>query len=90
MSAEYFNDESDEVRLTARIQVVALSDAWQKGARGWAPAKRKLFANDPLNLLAVDGRRTPARATATPPPRCPRTSASAAATDGTTLIVTAP
>ncbi len=35
--------------------VVALSDAWQKGARTWSPAKRLVFANDPLNLLAVDG-----------------------------------
>ncbi|MCB5166257.1 HNH endonuclease family protein [Streptomyces bambusae] len=36
--------------------VVALSDAWQKGARGWTRAKRVAFANDPLNLLAVDAR----------------------------------
>lgn len=35
--------------------VVALSDAWQKGAQGWTDAQRELFANDPLNLLAVDG-----------------------------------
>lgn len=34
--------------------VVALSDAWQKGARQWDAAKRLRFANDPLNLLAVD------------------------------------
>lgn len=34
--------------------VVALSDAWQKGAFGWPSAKRVAFANDPLNLLAVD------------------------------------
>ncbi|MEE1930534.1 HNH endonuclease family protein [Streptomyces sp. TRM 70351] len=34
--------------------VVALSDAWQKGAHTWDPAKRIAFANDPLNLLAVD------------------------------------
>jgi hypothetical protein len=36
--------------------VVALSDAWQKGAQGWDAGKRERFANDPLNLLAVDGR----------------------------------
>jgi hypothetical protein len=36
--------------------VVALSDAWQKGAQGWSAARRTAFANDPLNLLAVDGR----------------------------------
>ncbi|MCZ2859585.1 GmrSD restriction endonuclease domain-containing protein [Blastococcus sp. VKM Ac-2987] len=35
--------------------VVALSDAWQKGAQRWDPAQRTAFANDPLNLLAVDG-----------------------------------
>jgi len=35
--------------------VVALSDAWQKGAQGLSPAQRLSFANDPLNLLAVDG-----------------------------------
>ncbi|WP_414826644.1 DUF1524 domain-containing protein [Arthrobacter sp. Soil763] len=35
--------------------VVALSDAWQKGAHRLAPARRVAFANDPLNLLAVDG-----------------------------------
>ncbi|GAA4669434.1 HNH endonuclease family protein [Streptomyces chumphonensis] len=34
--------------------LVALSDAWQKGARTWEPAKRIALANDPLNLLAVD------------------------------------
>ncbi|CUW29839.1 MULTISPECIES: HNH endonuclease family protein [Streptomyces] len=34
--------------------VVALSDAWQKGARYWDPGKRIALANDPLNLLAVD------------------------------------
>ena len=34
--------------------VVALSDAWQKGAQQWSPATREAFANDPLELLAVD------------------------------------
>ncbi|MEU9706455.1 HNH endonuclease family protein [Streptomyces sp. NPDC047981] len=34
--------------------VVALSDAWQKGAQKWDAQKRRRFANDPLNLLAVD------------------------------------
>ncbi|MFK4066146.1 HNH endonuclease family protein [Streptomyces sp. NPDC029674] len=34
--------------------LVALSDAWQKGAFRWEPSKRIAFANDPLNLLAVD------------------------------------
>jgi hypothetical protein len=35
--------------------VVALNDAWQKGAQGWDPSTRTAFANDPSNLLAVDG-----------------------------------
>ena len=33
--------------------VVALGDAWQKGAQSWTPQRRLEFANDPLNLLAV-------------------------------------
>lgn len=43
---------------SGRVQidhVVPLSDAWQKGAQQWSPSQRKAFANDPLNLLAVDG-----------------------------------
>ncbi|WP_315098765.1 HNH endonuclease family protein [uncultured Cellulomonas sp.] len=35
--------------------VVALADAWQKGAQQWEASTREAFANDPLNLLAVDG-----------------------------------
>ena len=35
--------------------VVALSDAWQKGAQQLPHKERKKLANDPLNLLAVDG-----------------------------------
>jgi len=35
--------------------VVALGDAWQTGAQQWTDDKRQEFANDPLNLLAVDG-----------------------------------
>jgi len=43
---------------SARVQidhVVALSDAWQKGAQQWDDETRRRFANDPANLLAVDG-----------------------------------
>lgn len=36
--------------------VVALADAWQKGAQSWPLDKRTQFANDPANLLAVEGR----------------------------------
>ena len=35
--------------------VVALSDAWQKGASTWPTRRLAKFANDPLELLAVDG-----------------------------------
>ncbi|MET1033773.1 MAG: HNH endonuclease family protein [Arthrobacter sp.] len=35
--------------------LVALSDAWQKGAQRMTAEERLVFANDPLNLLAVDG-----------------------------------
>jgi len=35
--------------------VVALSDAWQKGAAQWDEATRRDFANDPANLQATAG-----------------------------------
>lgn len=35
--------------------VIALSDAWQKGAQQLTPDQRKELANDPLNLWAADG-----------------------------------
>jgi len=35
--------------------VVALGDAWQKGAQQWSAERRQAFANDPLELLAVSG-----------------------------------
>lgn len=35
--------------------LVALADAWQKGAQQWTAELRREFANDPANLLAVDG-----------------------------------
>ena len=35
--------------------VVALSDAWQKGAQQLPREEREKLANDPLNLLAADG-----------------------------------
>lgn len=43
---------SDDVQID---HVVALSDAWQKGAQQLSAAKRESLANDPLELLAVDG-----------------------------------
>lgn len=47
------SDTSDDVQID---HVVALSDAWQKGAQQLSPAVRQQFANDPLNLLAVEGK----------------------------------
>ena len=35
--------------------IVPLAYAWDQGARGWTDEKRVRFANDPANLLAVDG-----------------------------------
>ncbi len=35
--------------------VVAVSDAWQKGAQDLSRQERRQFYNDPLNLIAVDG-----------------------------------
>jgi hypothetical protein len=43
---------SDDVQID---HVVAVSDAWQKGAQAWDDGRRIAFYNDPLNLLAVDG-----------------------------------
>ncbi|MEV0382275.1 HNH endonuclease family protein [Nonomuraea sp. NPDC050643] len=45
-------DTSMDVQID---HLIPLSDAWQKGAQRWTATKRKEFANDPLNLLAVDG-----------------------------------
>ena len=46
------------VRTSLAVQidhVVAVSDAWQKGAQQLSAQSRYAFYNDPLNLLAVDG-----------------------------------
>ncbi|MDN4613623.1 HNH endonuclease family protein [Leifsonia sp. F6_8S_P_1B] len=43
---------------SARVQidhVVALMNAWQTGAQALSPEQRLRLANDPLNLVAVDG-----------------------------------
>ena len=41
--------------------VVALADAWATGAQAWPAAAREAFANDPANLLAVDGQANQAK-----------------------------
>ena len=45
-------ESSDDVQID---HVVALSDAWQKGAQQLSPERRERLANDPLELIAVDG-----------------------------------
>ena len=50
---------TDRSSISSDIQidhVVALSDAWQKGAQVLTPDTRYLLATDPLNLLAVDAK----------------------------------
>ena len=46
------NDTSGAIQID---HVVALSDAWQKGAQQFTSEKRIALANDSLELLAVDG-----------------------------------
>lgn len=50
-----FQRGQDTSPLVQIDHVVALSDAWQKGAQQLTADQRTTFANDPLNLLAVDG-----------------------------------
>jgi hypothetical protein len=45
--------------------VVALAAAWRSGAAGWDPHRRQNFANDPLNLLVVDGETNQSKGDAT-------------------------
>ena len=45
-------DTSSAVQID---HVVALGDTWQTGAQGLTPDVRRALANDPLELLAVDG-----------------------------------
>lgn len=50
-----FQRGQDTSSLVQIDHVVALSDAWQKGAQQLTVGQRRDFANDPLNLLAVSG-----------------------------------
>lgn len=77
--------------------VVALSDAWQKGAAQWGEAKRLAFANDPLNLVATTSRANGSKsdsdaATWLPPSRaawCPMVARQVAVKSAYALAVTA-
>ena len=64
VSGEYLEPYTGEYRVlgsreeVSKLQidhVVALSDAWQKGAQYLSEEVRYNIATDPLNLLAVDG-----------------------------------
>ncbi|MET0782695.1 MAG: HNH endonuclease family protein, partial [Leifsonia flava] len=46
----------DTSALVQIDHLVALSNAWQTGAQQLTQAQREALANDPLNLMAVDGR----------------------------------
>ncbi|GGM66783.1 lipoprotein [Thermopolyspora flexuosa] len=53
----------------AKVQidhVVPLSYSWQMGASRWPKAKRVQIANDPLNLLGVDGSTNSSKGDASP------------------------
>lgn len=47
--------EKSQISKIQIDHVVALSDAWQKGAQNLSAETRYEIATDPLNLLAVDG-----------------------------------
>lgn len=49
-----FSEKSDFSKGIQIDHVVALSDAWQKGAQNLTKDERYSLATDPLNLLAVD------------------------------------
>lgn len=49
---QFNREDADAVQID---HVVALSDAWQKGAQQLTRQERIDLANDPLELLAVDG-----------------------------------
>jgi len=51
-SIRFTKANADAVQID---HVVALGDAWQTGAAAWSDDRRTRFANDPLDLLAVDG-----------------------------------
>ncbi|MFJ4025758.1 HNH endonuclease family protein [Paenarthrobacter sp. NPDC089989] len=50
-----FRRGQDTSSLLQIDHVVALADAWQKGAKQLSAQQRQMLANDPLNLIAADG-----------------------------------
>ncbi|MFI8207228.1 HNH endonuclease family protein [Streptomyces sp. NPDC085937] len=51
-SIEWRKQKAAEVQID---HVIPLSYSWQMGASRWSGSKREQLANDPLNLLPVDG-----------------------------------
>ena len=52
-----YKEFTERSQISSGVQidhVVALSDAWQKGAQNMTSAERYNLATDPLNLIAVD------------------------------------
>ena len=47
------NTTSTLVQIDHRLSLLL---AWQQGAQQWTPEKRVAFANDPANLVAVEGK----------------------------------
>ncbi len=56
-----FYQKSDFTKGIQIDHVVALSDAWQKGAQNLSADERYSLATDPLNLLAVDAKTNQAK-----------------------------
>lgn len=69
---EWRKQDAAEVQVD---HVVPLSYSWQMGAARWDEAKRRRLANDPLNLLPVEGRANSAKSDSGPaswlPPSSP-------------------
>lgn len=60
---EWRKQRAAEVQID---HVVPLSYSWQMGAARWDQAKRRRLANDPLNLLPVEGRANSAKSDSGP------------------------
>ncbi|MFC7936358.1 HNH endonuclease family protein [Streptomyces sp. NPDC057387] len=57
-SIEWRKQKASEVQID---HVVPLSYSWQMGSSRWPESKREQLANDPLNLLPVEGRANSAK-----------------------------
>ncbi|WP_031049415.1 HNH endonuclease family protein [Streptomyces sp. NRRL F-5650] len=62
-SIEWRKQKAAEVQID---HVVPLSYSWQMGSSRWPESKRRQLANDPLNLLPVEGRANSAKRDAGP------------------------